>query len=183
MSSASQVTPRASGLPYGKNGDRHLEFSDRNGWGEHLCFGNKRLFHQMDRIFCVPQPSSNYINIPSFWRSQLSNNDCGRCSGDRNIPLFGAPMVLHTDQGLEFRSDLMREISELLEIPMSRTAPYDPQSNGQVERFNHTLMAMLSKLRGVKGNWDDHLPYVMCAYRSTIRESTRSSPNRMVLGR
>ena len=29
---------------------------------------------------------------------------------------FGVSMVLHTDQGPEFRSDLMRKISELLEI-------------------------------------------------------------------
>jgi hypothetical protein len=97
---------------------------------------------------------------------------------------FGVPMVLHTDQGPEFRSDLMKGISELLEIRMSKTAPYHAQSDGQVERFNRTLIAMLSKLcEERKENWDDHLPYVMCAYRSTIQESTRSSPNRMMLGR
>jgi len=97
---------------------------------------------------------------------------------------FGVPMVLHTDQSPEFRSDLMREISELLEIRMSRTASYHPQSDGQVERFNLTLIAMLTKLcEERKKNWDDHLPYVMCAYRSTIQENTRSSPNRMTLCR
>jgi len=56
--------------------------------------------------------------------------------------------------------------------------------DGQVERFNHTLIEMLTKLcEERKKNWDDHLPYVMCAYRSTIQESTRSSPNRMMLDR
>ena len=97
---------------------------------------------------------------------------------------LGVPRVLHSDQGPEFRSDLMRSVCELLEIKPSKTAPYHPQSDGQVERFNRTLIAMLSKLcLENKDDWDDHLPYVMCAYRSTMQESTGYSPNRMMLGR
>ncbi|XP_069109521.1 uncharacterized protein [Argopecten irradians] len=32
-------------------------------------------------------------------------------------------------------------------------------------------------------DWDEHLPYVMMAYRSTEHETTGSSPNAMMLGR
>ena len=31
--------------------------------------------------------------------------------------------------------------------------------------------------------WDQHLPYVMCAYRSTVHGSTGCSPNLLMLGR
>ena len=114
----------------------------------------------MDRSVCAPQPS---------------NDNCGRCSGDRNIPSFWRPHCVTHWSRPAFRSDLTTEISELLEIRMC---------DGQVERFNHTLIEMLTKLcEERKKNWDDHLPYVMCAYRSTIQESTRSSPNRMMLDR
>ncbi len=43
---------------------------------------------------------------------------------------------------------------------------------------------MLSKLceHDLQG-WDDHLPYLMCAYRSTVQDSTGCSPNAMVYGR
>ena len=34
-----------------------------------------------------------------------------------------------------------------------------------------------------RNDWDDHLPYVLCAYRSTIQESTGCTPNLMMFGR
>ena len=53
-----------------------------------------------------------------------------------------------------------------------------------VERFNRSLQDMLAKLVDEdKSNWDDLLPYVMCAYRATPHESTGITPNRMMLGR
>lgn len=97
---------------------------------------------------------------------------------------YGTPRVIHSDQGREFQSDLMKELYALLDIQQTRTAPYRPQSDGLVERLNRTILAMLSKLSADNpGDWDDHLPYVMCAYRATIHQSTGSSPNRLMLGR
>ena len=69
---------------------------------------------------------------------------------------FGLPLVLHSDQGPEFRSDLMRELCELLEIKATHIihSPYHPRSDGQVERFNRTLL--LSKCcKHAQEEWDD----------------------------
>ena len=97
---------------------------------------------------------------------------------------FGTPLVLHSDQGTEFQSELMKEICRLLEIKQTRTSPYHPQSDGLVERFNRTLLDMLSKVCAENPTtWDHHLPYVMCAYRSTQHSSTGCSPNMLMLGR
>ena len=97
---------------------------------------------------------------------------------------FGVPRILHSDQGSEFQSELIKEVCRLLEIQQTRTTPYRPQSDGQVERFNRTLIAMLSKFcSDNKRDWDDHLPYLMCAYRATINESSGCSPNLVMLGR
>ena len=58
----------------------------------------------------------------------------------------------------------MQELSRLLEIHRSQTCPYRPQTDGLVERFNHTLIDMLSKFCGDRcDDWDDHLPYLLCA--------------------
>ena len=58
------------------------------------------------------------------------------------------------------------------------------QSDGLVERFNRTLVQMLSSfVNEHKNDWDDHLPYVMMAYRATMHESTKCSPNLLMLGR
>ena len=43
---------------------------------------------------------------------------------------------------------------------------------------------MLSKFcESNKENWDDHLPYLMCAYRASVQESTGFTPNRLMFGR
>ena len=99
------------------------------------------------------------------------------------ISLFGVPKQIHTDQGRNFESGLFKEICELLGIEKSRTTPYRPQSDGQTERFNRTLQQMLKAYVGqARDDWDDHLPYVMMAYRATIHDSTRLTPNLMFLG-
>ena len=59
---------------------------------------------------------------------------------------LGVPDQIVTDQGSQFTGHLMREINELLKIKHSMTAPFHPQANGLVEKFNGTLKSMLRKL-------------------------------------
>ena len=74
---------------------------------------------------------------------------------------LGFPRIIHSDQAPEFTSELMQELCQLLEIHQSKTCPYRPQSDGLVERFNCTLIDMLSKFCGERcDDWDDHLPYL-----------------------
>ena len=97
---------------------------------------------------------------------------------------FGIPRIIHSDQAAKFMSDLIHELCYLLDIKQTRTCPYSPQSDGLVERFNRTLTDMLAKFCGEKmDDWDRHLPYLMSAYRATMKESTSCSPNLLMLGR
>ena len=55
--------------------------------------------------------------------------------------------------------------------------------DGLVERFNRTLLMMLAIFAGEhKDDWDDLLPPVMMAYRSSVHESTGFSPYRLMFG-
>ena len=81
-------------------------------------------------------------------------------------------------------SELMTELYQLLEIQRTCTCPYQLQSDGLVERFNRMLINMLSKFCDERqDDWDQHLPFLLCAYRATVNESTGCSPNLLMLGR
>lgn len=53
-----------------------------------------------------------------------------------------------------------------------------------VQGLNRTLQQMLSLfVNKHRTDWDDHLPYVMMAYHAVIHDSTKCSPNLLMLGR
>jgi hypothetical protein len=89
-----------------------------------------------------------------------------------------------TDQGRNFESSLFREMCELLHIHKSRTTPYRPSANGQVERCNRTLMAEVRCFIGKnQRSWDQYLPQLAGALRSSVNKSTGYTPSMMMLGR
>ena len=93
------------------------------------------------------------------------------------------PSVIHSDQGREFEHKVMHELCILGGSHKTKTTPYDLESDGLVERFNRTLLMMLAMFGGEhKDDWDDLLPPVMMAYRSSVHESTGFSPYRLMFG-
>jgi len=56
---------------------------------------------------------------------------------------FGLPRQLHSDQGKNFESKLFYELCTIAGVKKSRTTPFHPQSDGQTERMNRTLLQML----------------------------------------
>ncbi len=97
---------------------------------------------------------------------------------------FGTPDQLHTDQGRNFEANVIKEVCQLLGITKTRTTPYHPQSDGLVERFNRTLLNLLSMAASDdEKNWDLQLPKIMLAYRTSVQESTRATPFQLMFGR
>ena len=102
----------------------------------------------------------------------------------RFVCQFGVPDVLHTDQGRNFESALLKEVCQLLGVVKTRTTPYHPQSDGLVQRFNRTLLNLLSMAASEnERDWDLHIPMVMMAYRTSVQESTRCTPFYLMFGR
>ena len=97
---------------------------------------------------------------------------------------FSMPEQIHSDQGAQFESAVIAEICKLLRIQKSRTTPYHPQSDGVVERFNRTLLAMLSTcIEEHPFEWEEHLKKVCFAYNTSIHSTTGETPFFLMFGR
>lgn len=94
------------------------------------------------------------------------------------ISRFGPPLTLVSDQGSQFRAELMKNLTELLGIHHIRTSAYNPRANGIIERAHRTLKAGL-KARGK--NWLQQLPIVLLGMRIFPDESG-ASPFSVVTG-
>ena len=97
---------------------------------------------------------------------------------------FSTPEQLHTDQGKQFESHLMKEICRLLNINKTRTTPYHPQCDGLVERFNRTMLNMLASC--AKDNpfeWEQHICKICMGYNSSVQAATGFTPFYLMFGR
>ena len=97
---------------------------------------------------------------------------------------YGVPTSLHSDQGANLCSSVIHSLCQMLGITNTRTSAYHPQGNGQVERFNRTVEAILSKMVDEnQHDWDSQLPKALFAYRTAVHEATKFSPFHLTFAR
>ena len=103
---------------------------------------------------------------------------------DNFLVHYGFPQRILTDQGKNFEGHLIKQLCRLAGVRKCRTTPYHPMGNGNCERFNQTLLAMLRTLsEDQKSNWKAHVPSLVHAYNSTVHDSTGFSPFYLMFGR
>ena len=67
---------------------------------------------------------------------------------------------------------------------MDFTSAFHPESNGQTEATNSTILDLLrSYTVDNQANWDQHLPLLQFAYNNTPRSATNKAPFEIVYGR
>ena len=106
-----------------------------------------------------------------------------RACVDNFFSRLGVPFQILTDQGRNFESKLFQQLCKILEIHKARMTAYRPSANGQVERYNRTVMDALRCYVGkTQTNWDVHLQQVAGALRSAVCRQTGFTPNKMLFG-
>eukprot|EP00731_Ephydatia_muelleri_P035391 Em0119g4a len=96
---------------------------------------------------------------------------------------FGIPEILHSDQGRNFESTILKKTCSAFGIVKSRTTSYHPQGDGMVERFNRTLLQLLRAYVQQQSDWESQLPLLLYAYRTARHTSTHLSPFVLLMGR
>ena len=99
------------------------------------------------------------------------------------VTRFRVPDTLISDNGLQFDSRAFRDFCRDLSITNRYSTPAYPQSNGQAEAVNKTILNGLKRrLDGAKGNWAKELPNVLWAYQTTPCRSIGETPFSLTYG-
>jgi transposase InsO family protein len=97
---------------------------------------------------------------------------------------FGFPDRLHSDQGAQFTSNLMKEICKFFLVEKSKTTAYHPQGNGTVERLHQFFKNAVSAfVRVDHRDWDEVLRCLMLVYNNAMHSALGTSPAHVALGR
>lgn len=100
------------------------------------------------------------------------------------ISVFGPPKSLLSDNGTEFINSLVDELCVLHGVDRLVTAPYKPQTNGLVERFNGTLATGLRTLAmDNPSDWPRYLASFLWFYRTREHSTTGVAPYTLAFAR
>lgn len=100
------------------------------------------------------------------------------------ITRHGCPQTILSDNAKAFTGETMTEIYTYLNAQKYTTTSYNPRHNGQVERFNHSLIAILKAVvNKYQTDWDQHINACQFIYRISTSTSTGFSPFLLVYGR
>ena len=93
------------------------------------------------------------------------------------------PSIVHSDQGRNFESTILRQTLDAFGVSKSHTTAYHPQGDGMVERMNRSLLQLLRSYVETQDEWERYLPLVFFAYRTAVHATTGVSPFVLMFGR
>ena len=103
---------------------------------------------------------------------------------NHHLPVHICPRYILSDNGTEFKNQLMDQVLQQLRIVHIFSAPYHPQSDGKLEVFHKYLKPTLKKLcKKYPANCDKYLNQVLTSYRETPNLATVETPFFLVYGR
>ena len=100
---------------------------------------------------------------------------------DQLFTLCGMPSYIHSDRGAAFLSRELKQYLAERGIATSKTTPYHPIGNGQVERYNGIIWKgvrlSLKSANLPDSKWEQVLPDVLHSIRSLLSTSTNTTPH------
>lgn len=96
----------------------------------------------------------------------------------------GLPKLIITDNGTEFKNEIIADFADLHGIKTHYTTPLHPNSNGIVERFNSTLLEHIRIIKAESNKIPlcDVIPYAILGYNNSIHSVTKMKPLEIITG-
>lgn len=153
-------------------------------------------FQRWSIDFVGPLPASNKGNsyiltakdcftrwVEAFPTMNMTAVTVARILEREIISRYGTPENIHSDQGTQFTSELIKSLYEELGISGTHTPAYNPKSN-PVERTHRDLGQLLrASLDEEPGDWEERLPSCLLAMRTAVSSATGFTPFHMVYGK
>lgn len=99
------------------------------------------------------------------------------------VRLHGVPGSIVSDRDTRFVSKFWRALWEMLDTKLDMSTAHHPQTDGQTERENRTLVEALRCYLNTRADkWDTRLPMVEFAINSAVHSSTKTTPFEADLG-
>ena len=105
--------------------------------------------------------------------------ESGRLLLDEMLGIGRIPTSIVSDRDVRFTGAAWGQLWRGLKTEQKMSTAYHPQTDGQTERANRTLQAVLRAYAESRHDWDEWLPFVAAAYNSTVQESTGRTPFEM----
>lgn len=96
---------------------------------------------------------------------------------------FGLPKFMVSDNGSTFTSAQFKSFLQKNNIQLKLTAPYNPSTNGQAERFVQILKQGIKKLMSESGSIENALRTLLERYRITPHTETAKAPAELMFNR
>ncbi|KAI4887649.1 hypothetical protein NFI96_026195 [Prochilodus magdalenae] len=133
-------------------------------------------------VLVVEDYFTKFVNLYAL--ANQTAQTVAQCLFGDYVLVHGVPERLHSDQGRQFEAEVVQCLCRLLGITKTRTTPYNPKSDGMVERFNKTLIEQLTRtLLHCGGEWDEYVKQVAFAYNTSVHSSTHFTPYYLTHGR
>ena len=114
----------------------------------------------------------------------LKSSQAARLFIQHIFRLHGMPSDIISDRDSKFTSNFWCALFENLGTTLKFSSSFHPQTDGQTEVMNLTLLDMLKAyVSEHKSQWEKYLPLLEFAYNNTVHSSTGKAPNEIMQGK
>ncbi|KAL0224776.1 hypothetical protein RCL1_002688 [Eukaryota sp. TZLM3-RCL] len=99
--------------------------------------------------------------------------------------IFGVPQSIRSDNGKEYSNNVMKNLTDQLQIAHDFSIPFQHETNGLVERKNRDVLSLLRKLLidfNRFDSWSVLLPSIQLILNTSICSITRQTPHSIIFG-